>query len=411
MKNLLSLIATISTILFLTFLSVFYSEGWRINPSILLKKISKTESGASSSNPQNIIVKTGMLAVRSIPDGAKVYLDDKLITATDDTISSLDPKKYTLRVEKEGFETWKKDITIYPELVTDITAVLISQTPRLEPLTNTDVTSFAISSSYNEIAFTTSTEKNPGVWILPLSNSPINILRNSAQPLIVDTADYSPSKGQVISWSPDDKELTVQMNPKGYFLYKVDKGIGLNPQNEKPTQYENFEKIIELWNERTATIFSSRLNEFAKKQQMPADVLSLASKNDILWSPDERKFAIETINETDNKLTNITIYNGDVTLPVGEERVNRTLIGIDKSRLFYTWYTDSYHLILVEQQADKTDSYTVSIIRIDGSNLTKIYTGYLTTRQAYSTPNGDKIVVLTSLKEGSKPNLYGIAIR
>ena len=407
MKNLLSLIATLSIILFLTFLSVFYSEGWRLNPTLLMRKISNNNENSKI----EIITKTGMLAVRSIPDGAKVFLDDKLITATDDTISSLNPMSYTLRVEKEGFETWKKDITIYPELVTDITAILISETPRLEPLTNTDVTSFAISSSYNEIAFTTSTEKNPGVWILPLSNSPLNILRNSAQPLIIDTTEFSPSKGQIISWSPDDKELTIQMNPQGFFLYKVDKGIGLNPQNVKPTQYDKIEKIFDIWNKRTSTLFTSRLNDFTKKQQMPADILSIASKNNVLWSPDERKFAAETPNESNNKLTDITVYNGDVTLPIGELSVNHTLKGIDKSKLFYSWYSDSYHLILVEQQADKVDSYTLSIIRIDGTNLTQIYTGYLTTKQAYSTPNGDKIVVLTTLKEGSKPNLYGISIR
>lgn len=409
MKNLLSLIATISTVLFITFLSVFYSEGWRFNPQSLLNKLSGTED--NTLNKEEIITKTGMLAVRSIPDGAKVFLDDKLITATDDTISSLSPQKYTLKVEKEGFETWKKEIIIYSELVTDITAVLISQTPRLEPLTNTDVTSFAVSSSYNEIAFTSSAEKEPGVWILPLSNSPLNIIRNSSRPLIVDSIQYSPSKGKLLAWSPDDKEFVVEMNPQGFYLYKVEKGLGFNPEKITPTQFERLEEILDLWKVRTTQLFTSRLVEFQKKNKLHEALLTKAMTENILWSPDERKFIVETVNETNPKLIDLTIYNGDDTLPVGEERINKTLIGIDKSKLFYSWYSDSYHLVLVEQQAEKIDSYTISIIRIDGSNLTQVYTGYLTTRQAYSTPSGDKIVVLTTLKEGSKPNLYGIAIR
>ena len=113
-----------------------------------------------------------MIAVRSIPDGAKIYIDEKLITATDDTTTNLIPNKYVLKVEKEGYETWKKEVNVYSDLVTDITAVLILQSPKLEPLTNIDVSTFALSNSKNNIIFTSANPTQPGLWLLPLKRTP-----------------------------------------------------------------------------------------------------------------------------------------------------------------------------------------------------------------------------------------------
>ena len=72
-------------------LVIFYASGWRINLT------------------QKIITQTGMLAVRSLPEGAKVFLDGNLVTATDQTIDSLAPGTYALRVVKEGFFPWEKE--------------------------------------------------------------------------------------------------------------------------------------------------------------------------------------------------------------------------------------------------------------------------------------------------------------
>lgn len=81
--------------------------------------------------------KTGMVSAKSIPDGASVYLDGKITTATNDTIPGVKPGIHNLRIVKKGFVEWQKDIEVFEQLVTDMTAVLVSQSPRLEPLTNT----------------------------------------------------------------------------------------------------------------------------------------------------------------------------------------------------------------------------------------------------------------------------------
>src|SRR5690606_31694130 len=118
---------------------------------------------------------------------------------------------YTIKLEREGFESWEKEVEVFPELVTDITAVLVLQSPRLEPLTNTDVKSFGLSTNQNNIAFLTKNHREPGIWILPLTGSPLNIFRNNTKLLIADTTQFAPSLGENVWWSPDDTELLVQM--------------------------------------------------------------------------------------------------------------------------------------------------------------------------------------------------------
>lgn len=98
-------------------------------------------------------------------------------------------------------------------------------------------------------------------------------------------------------------------------------------------------------------------------------------------------------------------------LPVGEKRIYNTYSIDTSNNTFISWYTDSYHLIMVTEDVNKKGYYTISLIRIDGTNKTVIYSGLLASNQAYSTPSGDKIIVLTSLKEGASNNLYAIAIR
>ncbi|MDQ5981717.1 MAG: hypothetical protein QG570_474 [Patescibacteria group bacterium] len=402
MRNLISLVLTLSTLLVITTISVLYSEGWRIKNSIDIDNHSST-----------IMVKTGMLAVRSIPDGGQVYLDETAITATDDTIASLTPKKYKLRVEKEGFETWQKEITVYPELVTDITAVLVSRTPRLEPLTNTNVKAFDLSSSYNDIVYITTNQEDPGVWILPLAGSALNILRNSSQPLIVDTTQFTPSLGTNLVWSLDDKQLLVELNPKGYLLYDV--GTNFTSQtaiNTAPKQVADAEIIYKEWEDDwKETFLATQVEQIESTQQVPDIIKSNWENTKDKWSPDERKFVVEIPSQNNPTLTDLVIYNAEPTLPIDEQRLNYTLRDVDLTTTNYSWYSDSYHLILTTNVPGRPDNYSVSLIRIDGTNQTTVYTGYLASNKAHSTPSGDKIIVLTSLKEGNLPNLYGIALR
>ncbi|OGC52004.1 hypothetical protein A2982_00080 [candidate division WWE3 bacterium RIFCSPLOWO2_01_FULL_39_13] len=398
MKNIVALALTISSIFILTLAVVLYGDGWRID-----------FSGKTQTNTKPELVKTGMLAIRSIPDGAKVYVNEKLITATDDTISSLRPSTYTIEVKKEGFEPWKKEVKVFPELVTDITAVLVLQSPRLEPLTNTDVKAFSLSSNQNDIAFLTSNHEEPGIWILPLANSPLGVFRNNTRLLIEDTAFATPSIGEQIWWSPNDKEILIKMNEKGYLLYTLP---AQNTTKLVPLSVTNVQSTLARWETSWRENFlQPKIELISKSQQISKDTMNALENQDTFWSPDEDKFFYLSNNSEDSSKYDITVYNAEDPLPVAEQRVYHPLQIDDPEKTKVYWYSDSYHLITVDPVPGRDKYYTVSLIRIDGSNQTPIYTGTLESDQAYTTPSGDKIVVITSLKDNSKPNLYAIVIR
>src|SRR3989338_5461590 len=55
------------------------------------------------------IVKTGALVIRSEPDKAQIYLDDKKLDQTTPTnLRFLVPNDYNFRIEKEGYQSWTK---------------------------------------------------------------------------------------------------------------------------------------------------------------------------------------------------------------------------------------------------------------------------------------------------------------
>ena len=162
--------------------------------------------------------RTGMIGAKSIPEGANIYVDGQLTSATNDTISAVTPGKHTLRMLKNGFVTWTKEIEVFPELVTDITAILVSQTPRLEPLTNTGARLPTISPSLSKLAFFTKDSTSPGVWVIPLTNAGLSLFRSTPYAALEDTAYNFYSDGKAIEWAPDEKSLLVLDAKDNYYL-------------------------------------------------------------------------------------------------------------------------------------------------------------------------------------------------
>ena len=79
-----------------TYLISLYAQGYQFS----LKK------GAS-------LTATGILSVTSQPKAASVYINNRLVTATDDTIN-LTPDTYVIKIAKDGYLPWQKTIQILP---------------------------------------------------------------------------------------------------------------------------------------------------------------------------------------------------------------------------------------------------------------------------------------------------------
>jgi len=338
-----------------------------------------------------------MISAKSQPEGANVYLDGKLITATNNSISGVDLGKHKLKIIKNGYVTWEKEIEVFPELVTDITAMLISQTPRLEPLTNTGARKPTLSYSLEKLAFFSKDPESSGVWIVSFKDQGLSFFGNSAKNAVKDTNFVKYSEGKNITWSPDEDELLIETADSKFYL------VNLGTNNVSPVTNPN--ETIDTWNKK---IQKKRL-DFISKIEIPEDKVKIASAEDTIWSPDNKKFIYK---KTENGKLKYFIYNMEKPLPVGE-KVETEVFETDEkvSQPKITWYSDSFHIILVENFDSQNHRGKISIVRIDGTNKVEIYSNTLYSNDVYTTINGDKLVILTTFKSGDQTDLYTLGIR
>ena len=343
---------------------------------------------------------TGMISIKSIPQGASVYINGVLVTATNNTIPGVEPGKHLLKVVKNGYTTWTKEVEVFPELATDITAVLVSQTPRLEPLTNTGARNPTVSPTLTKLAFLSDDTESPGIWVVSLSEGTLSLFKSTPSVVLKDTSLIKYSQSKSLEWSADEKALLITLEDGRYQLFNlVDKTI----QN---VFTETQVKAIRTgWDADTL----EKRKAFIEKLDIPQELQELAVSKDSTWAPDEKKFLYK---KPKGNQTEYRVYNSEKPLPVGEQ-VDTVVFTTNTAdpQPQISWYSDSFHLILTEGNIETDKRGTIYIIRIDGTNKTEIYNNTLYSNSVFVAPGGDKLVVLTSFKSSGQTDLYTIGLR
>lgn len=378
----MSKVLTIVLILGVTSMLYLYTSGYRLNRE-------KDQTVDFS--------KTGMISAKSLPDGASVYLDGTLVTATNDTLSGVIPGKHRIKIEKKGFVAWQKDVEVYEELVTDITAVLVSQSPRLEPLTNTGARFPTISPDLSKIAYFSADGEKPGIWVTPLVGTTLSLFKTTPSIAIQDTKFTKYSEGKSIEWSPDEKSLLVQGSNDGYYIIDLDTNTAQTATDP--------DDIRQTWTD----MLTEKRTTILDKLDIPADVKQLAVSSKSVWAPDDKKF-LYTAQIGD--VVEYRVYNFERPIPVGEKIENTVFITkATDVQPKVTWYSDSFHLIIVEGNVEQDKRGLISLVRIDGTNKIEVYSNTLMSDNVFSAPNGDKLIVLTSFKSGDQTDLYTVGLR
>jgi hypothetical protein len=404
MKKGILYIVTIVFLIVATIAVVLYGKGYNFN----------------FGNGRIEILGTGLLAVTSEPDGAGIYVDGHLTSATNNTIN-LAPGQYEVKVSKSGYSTWNKKVKIEKEVVSSVYALLIPTAPKLDNVTQVGVSNPVLDPTRTKIAYTVSSSGDPrknGIYILDMGLRPILTLQSSSFQIVDDTIDNF-SRANLL-WSPDAKEIaaTISAGINSATTYLLKTSFNENPKDVTAT----LATVSLAWKDQRDNQDKSQLLGFKTNLQ------NLIKENFTIlsWSEDETKILYtasksatlpliinppligtdSTPEERDIKIGTIYAYD------IKEDRNYKILDAMPQTKsqdfingFSLNWFTDSKHLIYVENQR-------IDILDYDGQNRTTIYAGPFIDGYVFSWPDGSKILILTNLGNPSiSPNLYTIGLK
>ena len=168
----------------------------------------------------NGISGTGILVLNSFPEGARVFIDDNLTTATDNTIN-LSPGSYKVKIQKDGYYPWQKQVIVRREEVTHAIATLFPTNPRLESVTTLGALSPIIDDSGSKIAFQVASisAQKDGIYLLDMNQKSI-IPFGGAISQLVDDVNESFSNAS-ISFTPDGDDLIATTSGATQRTYRI----------------------------------------------------------------------------------------------------------------------------------------------------------------------------------------------
>ncbi len=410
-------------LLLLTFLVVgvggtllfLYAKGFRLNTNTLE------------------ISESGLLVIKSNPDGASIFINGELKTATNATLS-LPPQSYDVLVKKEGYLEWKKRLEVKAGEVTEATAHLFRVAPSLSAITFSGVTKIVPSFDSSKIAFSVPPDINPdasGLWVMEIVDLPLGFSR---EPRKITDGNL---KDADFIWSPDGRQILLKTQ-RGIFLLDAST---FTPQGQLINVANSLNSILTSWDSER----DKKLNAQLKK--LPEELANILQKRSskIVFSPDEDMVLYQASSsatipeglikplpgastqkqERDIKKDRTYIYDikedrnffiteGDVELNgwIDYQEIiqswSKPLAPTPKTQKIprsLSWYPSSRHVILAEESK-------VTLMDYDGTNRQIVYSGSFIAPHTYPTLSTDRLIILTNFGSNSTvPNLYSLSIK
>jgi len=394
------------TLIFLTILLAIFGS------TIFVIKLAK---GYKPDFSQKTFRATGLLVATSIPDGGQIFVDGKLKSATNTTIS-LSPDTYEVEIKKDGFNLWKKTLKIEKELVVKTEAYLFPQVPDLKALTFTGAANPTLSPDETKVVYSVSKAEigKNGLWVQELSELPFGISHEPRQILQSAPGGRDFSKA-TFRWSQDSKQVLVTLKSgKTEENFLIDPNT-LNSATELIDVTSNLPIIRQQWEKEEKQKRNQRLTK------LPPELLEIlkAGSKDIVFSLDETKIlytATASAQIKDNLIPQIpaaSTQKQERTLKPGQTYIydikeDRNFLitetGQKTEGLALSWFPTSKHLIQVEKEK-------ITIMEYDGTNRTVVYFGPYEFPFAFPFPSGNKILILTALGKDQPFNLYAVSLR
>jgi len=347
----------------------------------------------------------GILVIKSEPDGASVYINGDLKTATNANIS-LSPGVYDIEVKKDGYFNWYKRLTITKEVVTQATISLFKNVPSLSPITFDGAINPIISIDGSKIAFVVLpgngiSDDKVGLWTidtysLPLgfSNSPKRVTDGD-----LTNADYT--------FSPDGRQIMLTTS-NGIFI--IDSG-SFTPQNQIVNIASKKSSILEDWKNQKSVTDQSLIRNLPPELN---DILTRRVSN-FVFSPD-RNMILYTASSSGTLSDNLIPELPGASTQKQERnlQISHTYVydikedrnfAVDTTNNKLLWMPDSRHVLLASPGQ-------IVIMDYDGTNKEVVYSGSYIGTYAFPFDNTTRLLILTNLGAGNAlANLYALTIK
>jgi hypothetical protein len=363
---------------------------------------------------------SGILVVKSEPDGASIFVNHELKGATNTNIS-LAPGVYDVEVKRDGYFGWYKRLTIEKEVVTLATISLFKNAPSLSPVTFAGAVNPVISDDGTKIAFsvlpaTGVANEKVGLWALDTFSLPLGF---GGGPKRIADGNMT---GATYAFSPDARQLLLTVS-NGIFLIDSASYTG---QNERVNIAFKKDEIIMSWEkERNAKNQGLMAN-------LPPEVADILTRktSDFLFSPDSQMILYTASSSAaipDNLIPPLpgastqkqerNIISGRTYIyDIKEDRNFFIMDQPVQIRSFDKLQTDQVSSALYWLSGGKyllfSQPNQIVVMDDDGTNRQVVYSGSYVAPFALPFTNASKILVLTNLgSANSVPNLYTLTVK
>ncbi len=348
----------------------------------------------------------GILVIKSEPDGASVYVNGSLKTATNATIS-LSPGVYDVEVKKDGFFSWYKRLTIEKEIVTQASISLFRNVPSLSPVTLSGATNPIASEGGGKIAYTVLptagvADDKVGLWALDTFSLPLGF---SNDPKRITNGDMT---NAVYSFSPDGRQIMLTTSNG---ISVLDTG-SFAPQNQRVNISSQKDAILAGWKKEKLA------KDAGLTKNLPPELTDILTRktSKFIFSPDQNMILYTASGSGTLPNNLIPPLPGASTQKqerdiqtdrtyIYDIKEDRNFLITDQPEPVLRWMPTSRHLLLASQGQ-------IVIMDYDGTNKEVVYSGSYVAPDAFPFNNTTRLLILTNLGAGTaSPNLYTLTVK
>ena len=361
----------------------------------------------------NQISENGMLKITSKPEGAIIKINGENRGKTPKKIE-LNPNIYKIKIEKENYKSWNKQITVEASLVKEISPILYPEELDIEQFTFINAQK-AYFSKDGEIGILTDfSENNDGLWLTKLEKT-IFDLSDSQLHRVTSTNFMTKTCRQnyTISISPQNKYALMKCKAQEYsqfFLFdlanknttpiNINSKLNFNPN--KITFGHNSTLIIETKTFILGHDIDSQKNTFITYKQNSNTKLTKYGNSylSLIQSFDQKEKFIFKLSEdfTKIKITAKDIKQLDSIETIYSSANNSELVIFQDNKKTYLYNLETFKVI----QKFANNNTNILSFSPNGENILFVEENKLKTLNIQELPNNEtEIIIKTIIKDYS----------